>query len=64
MICPDAAYPAMSRCRLTFGGGARSDYCLKALANVLDRSLAFYLDPEHAAALGAPLNDDNTPDGG
>ena len=40
MICPKAACPAMLRCRLAFDGGARLDYWLQALANVLDRPLA------------------------
>ena len=63
MICPKAACPAMLRCRLAFGGGARLDYWLQALANVLDRPLVVNSNAEHAATLGAAPNDSSIPDG-
>ena len=53
----------MLRCRLAFGGGARSYYWLQALANVLDRPLAVNPNAEHAATLGAEPNDGSIPDG-
>ena len=63
MIYPKVACPAMLRCRLAFGGGARSDYWLQGLANVLGRPLAVDTNAEHAATLGADPNDGSIPDG-
>ena len=63
MICPKVACPAMLRCRLAFGGGARLDYWLQALANVLDRPLVINPDTEHAATLAVAPKDGCIPDG-